>query len=266
MEKFFQNDIQVESISLVWYYNGKADNAIHKNRHDHGIALKLDGGKTEYIFDGKKKITLGQNEMIFLPKGSCYIVDMQKNEGSGNGISAYYAINFDISLTDTFEPFVLKPKNTTRIQECYHTAYQAWLRKKPGYLLQCKAELYRILYLMQTEYVTEYFSKDKLELILPAVEYIHEHYTDELLNISELSGMCGVSPEYFRKIFKSFYGASPVKYINQLKINRAKELLLSGSYSVSEAAEYAGYPDMSYFSREFKKATGISPSHYRENG
>lgn len=261
MNQFFNQNIQVEDISLVWYYKGKSNEAIHKNRNDHGIALHIDGGATEYIFDGKKKITVGQNEIIFLPKASNYFVRGIEEE-DGEEPHACYAINFDISGADHFLPFVLKPKNTLQIQECYHRAYQAWMKKKQGYLLECKAELYHILYLMQNEYVAEYFSSDRHEQILPAVEYIHEHYTDELLNISKLSKLCGITPEYFRKIFKSFYGISPVKYINQLKISRAKELLSCGFYTVSEAAEYAGYNDISYFSREFKKATGMNPSEY----
>ena len=75
--------------------------------------------------------------------------------------------------------------------------------------------------------------------------------------------MCGITPEYFRKLFKSFYGISPLKYINNLKITHAKELLASGMYSVTEAALQSGYIDMSYFSREFKKASGNSPKYYR---
>ena len=75
--------------------------------------------------------------------------------------------------------------------------------------------------------------------------------------------MCGITPEYFRKIFKTYYGVSPIKYINTLKITHAKELLASGMYSVTEAALQSGYTDMSYFSREFKKATEKSPCNYR---
>ncbi|MBQ8232699.1 MAG: helix-turn-helix domain-containing protein [Lachnospiraceae bacterium] len=50
------------------------------------------------------------------------------------------------------------------------------------------------------------------------------------------------------------------KYINNLKISRAKELLSSGMYTVTQAAEMSGYTDVSHFSREFKKATGAAPS------
>ena len=115
---------------------------------------------------------------------------------------------------------------------------------------------------MQQEYFAHYISKSKLDIIKPAVEYIHQRYTKELISIEELSDMCGITPEYFRKIFKSFYGIAPLKYINTLKISHAKELIKSNMYSVTEAAMQSGYTDMSYFSREFKKETGISPKNF----
>ena len=67
------------------------------------------------------------------------------------------------------------------------------------------------------------------------------------------------------KPFKSFYGISPIEYINNLKIILAKELLESNMYSVTEAAIRAGYTEMSHFSREFKKATGVSPIEYKKS-
>lgn len=84
----------------------------------------------------------------------------------------------------------------------------------------------------------------------------------ENINIQELAKMCGITPEYFRRIFKSFYGVSPVNYINNMKITRARELLESQMYSVTETAQMSGYSELSYFSREFKRILGICPSEY----
>ena len=64
------------------------------------------------------------------------------------------------------------------------------------------------------------------------------------------------------QLFKKFYGVTPIKYINQLKLKRAKELLYSGMYSVSEAAYHSGFSDLSHFCRFFKKNIGVLPSEY----
>ena len=110
-----------------------------------------------------------------------------------------------------------------------------------------------------------YVGKGKQLLIAPAVEYIHKNYTKASLSVEELAKICEISPEYFRSIFKNHFGASPIKYINNLKIERAKELISSGLYSISEAANLSGFADPCHFSREFKKTVGISPSLYTKN-
>ena len=84
-----------------------------------------------------------------------------------------------------------------------------------------------------------------------------------MISAEKLSELCGVSYEYFRRTFHRFYNCSPVKYINNLKLTRAKELLKSGMYTVSETAILSGFSDLSHFSRFFKANVGVLPSDYR---
>ena len=116
---------------------------------------------------------------------------------------------------------------------------------------------------MTREYELEYVSKSAEDRIRPALEYIRREYTNENIGIAYLAGLSGISETYFRRIFQNTMGTSPLKYINQLKISRAKELLASGICTVSEAAEQSGYHDEAYFSREFKRIVGMSPSEYQ---
>jgi two-component system response regulator YesN len=118
---------------------------------------------------------------------------------------------------------------------------------------------------MQAEFSEKYIPKSKYKIIEPAVKYINENFSTELLNISKLSAMCDITPEYFRKIFREYFGNSPIAHINEMKVSRAKELISSGMYSLGEICELSGYSDFSHFSREFKKATGVPPSEYIEN-
>ncbi len=82
------------------------------------------------------------------------------------------------------------------------------------------------------------------------------------MSISNLSALCGITPEYFRRLFREHFGDSPIAYINKMKLTRAKELLSSGMYSVSETALLSEYTELSHFSREFKRHTGSAPSEY----
>lgn len=254
MNHFMNYDFNIQNITLASYIDAQRRTPIHHNRSSHGLVFYTQGPK-KYIFDESPQIITQKNDILYLPKHSNYIVDTAQFGGC-------YAINFNISEPVDFQSFLFKCKNTSFYFDSFKNADYVWKSQKPGYQMKCKSILYNIIYQMQADYRQVYIPKSRQALILPAVEYIHAHYTNEQLSITKLSAMCQMSPEYFRNLFHSFYGTSPVKYINNLKITRAAELIASGMYSISQAATLSGYNDASHFSREFKKAIGVSPSEY----
>ncbi len=72
-----------------------------------------------------------------------------------------------------------------------------------------------------------------------------------------------MSVSWFARVFKRHTGTSPQQYLINVRINKAKELLVSSTYNISKIAEIVGYYNPLYFSRVFKKHTGCSPSEYR---
>ncbi|MCL2866042.1 MAG: response regulator [Lachnospiraceae bacterium] len=96
-----------------------------------------------------------------------------------------------------------------------------------------------------------------------AMEYIEKNFTKEI-SLDDISHLVDVSPYYFSKIFKEMQGINFVEYLTNLRINYAKELLLSEDYSIKEICLMVGYTDPNYFSRLFKKWTNRTPSEYRE--
>lgn len=99
-------------------------------------------------------------------------------------------------------------------------------------------------------------------MIEPAVEYIHQNYYKETIRISHLASLCGVSTVHLRNIFNKTFAASPLKYVNDLKMARAKELISSQFYTVSQVCFLCGYNDESHFCREFKKHFNLTPGEY----
>ena len=69
---------------------------------------------------------------------------------------------------------------------------------------------------------------------------------------------------HFRRLFKEIYGMSPIKYINEIRTERARGLIANSNLSLSQIAEKVGYGDVYYFSRVFKKIAGVSPSAYKK--
>ena len=254
MKSFMEYNFNINKIVVACHVPEGFGPRIHKNRPSHGLAFFVSGSKT-FRFDNGLELDIKKNEIIHLPKYSNY-------EVISNVPGECYSINFDFDEDITFDPFVIPIKSHNTMLDFYRDATKVWELKTNGYDLKCKAELYNVLYLLASEYHSEYVPTYKHEIIKPAVEFIHNNYITDTPSIEFLSQMCGITPEYFRKIFKNIYGISPLKYINNLKLNKAKELIQSQMYTITDAALQSGYTDISHFSREFKKATGVCPSKY----
>lgn len=253
MKSCFETDpivTQIHFANLV----GAEVTASHNDRKNHGF-VAIFGGATLYRFDSGKEYIVGEGDIMYLPQHSNYTnTTLQYGD--------CYCINFSISEDVYNEPFVFSPKNMSVFEGLFKTADRYWTAKRDGYEIKCRSILYDFLYHLKGEMASEYADSGKFDIIAPAIDYIHSKYTVELINIAELARRCHVSHEYFRRLFRLCYNTTPVAYINSLKIARAKELIASGMYTVTEAALASGYSDMSHFSREFKKATGITPSLY----
>lgn len=91
--------------------------------------------------------------------------------------------------------------------------------------------------------------------------YMAQHF-HEPLSIEQLAGMAGLKPKYFSDLFKKTYGQSMMDYLTDLRISRAKQYLYESDYLLREIAQKVGYSDEFYFSRKFKKETGMPPSAF----
>ncbi|NKI24775.1 AraC family transcriptional regulator [Paenibacillus dendritiformis] len=99
---------------------------------------------------------------------------------------------------------------------------------------------------------------DKLNL---ALQMMHEHLS-ERLNVQQLAERVHFHPNYFITLFREHMGESPVQYMNRMKIERAKQLLLTTALTVTEVADAVGL-DVYYFSRLFKNSTGFNPTSFK---
>lgn len=95
-----------------------------------------------------------------------------------------------------------------------------------------------------------------------AKTYIHTHFKENDLNITDLAGALFINQTYLRAMFKKEMHMTINDYITRYRLEKAKEYLTEGFYRLSDIAEMVGYSDSSYFSKSFKKHYGISPSQY----
>lgn len=95
-----------------------------------------------------------------------------------------------------------------------------------------------------------------------ALQYIREHYTEHI-SLSDVAESVYVSPWHLSKLINGCLGQSFFDIVNGLRIAQAKELLMDPSLKVHEIALKIGYSDVAHFSKNFKKAVGVSPMEYR---
>ena len=96
-----------------------------------------------------------------------------------------------------------------------------------------------------------------------SIDYINANYNKNI-KVAELAKMENLSEPYYRCCFKEMTGKTPSEYINDVRINVASSLLEDTDRAVSEIASSAGYNDVYYFIKSFKKKKGITPNKYRK--
>lgn len=108
------------------------------------------------------------------------------------------------------------------------------------------------------EQVESFKGVDVAELM----HYIHTNYS-KIISLDDLSFLAQVNKTTLICIFKELYGTTPIRYINRLRLQKAKELLVNTDISISEIAELIGFQSIHYFSRYFRSKENCSPVEYR---
>lgn len=92
--------------------------------------------------------------------------------------------------------------------------------------------------------------------------YMEEHYSENI-SLVDVTQKVGFSKYYGGRLFKQYMGTTIIDYLIQIRMNKAKELLLQDEYSIKQISYMIGYQDPNYFTWSFKKTMGVSPVKYR---
>ncbi|MGE1142951.1 AraC family transcriptional regulator [Bacillus pumilus] len=105
---------------------------------------------------------------------------------------------------------------------------------------------------------------DTTHALFKTKQYIDQH-SEEPLSLTSLSQMAGISANHYSELFKKHFNVSVTDYITKKRMARAKQLMAKGNAKLKDIALEIGYQDPYYFSRIFKKKTGMTPSTYMKS-
>ena len=222
-----------------------------EHRPYHGIAFALNGS---LIYrHNSKDIKLCGNTIVYLPKDATYDVICERG-GSFALINFQSANNLDINA------FVSTTVNSTEsLQKEFLNMLRSYSSTSVKTSHQNLSSFYKILSILSSA-----DSKKELPQTLnKAITYIESNISSHTLSNIEIAKEIGISEVYLRKLFANNLSIPPNKYIQSLRLEKAKLMLVETSLSVTEISESCGYSCIYYFCSSFKKNTGYTPSEYR---
>ncbi len=245
---FAVNDINHKQVGKV---------GTRKNRPFFSLAMKMEG-KTIYKDEKGESFLADKDTVILISKGSSYRWTCKE---LGECIMVEIVADYP-GPAFSFMAFKLNEKNSLEAHKLFNSINRRWKERKEGYMYRCKSDIYKIFATATANQEKIYTPKSMAKVLQPAIDYMTLNLADATISNQDLATLCNVSVVYFRKLFDRLYGVSPIKYLRMLRIEKAKELLVSDYLSISDIASMTGFNTIFTFSRAFKNEVGLSPKNY----
>lgn len=182
----------------------------------------------------------------------------------------------EVKYPEVIAAFIKRPPNFSHLfavpQKVWNQLYDIVLEMEQEYIQRQKywelyvgANLRRMFILIYRECGQQMAAKvgHSVTVAYNIMNYIEHHFT-EPLTVDKIAEALFLNKNYIAHVFKEETGYSLMGYVITLRINRAKLYLTKTDKSITAVAVESGYDDFTYFSRQFKKATGMTPSAYRK--
>ncbi|MDW8436574.1 MAG: AraC family transcriptional regulator [Chloroherpetonaceae bacterium] len=248
------------------------------------IAVMMIQGKKMMHLREKHHFDFLPNQSLILPANETMRIDFPEATLTNPTRCLALAISPDLiravasDLNERFPKLDREPWNVDcekfylgddpRVAQTIHQLVQIFTDDEPAKELLASLKLRELLVrVMQTQARTLLLEQCKRFLnhnrIAAAIDYIRTHLC-ERIRIDDLCKKSCMSKAQFFRAFKQELGITPVEFINQERVKRAKELLAYSRLSVSEVCFQVGFGSLAYFDRVFKHYVGMSPRRYQQ--
>ena len=263
MEQTRDLDIQIKNLYFVLERPANPNWKLSTKQNKDWYALSYAvSGNVQYRF-GEETACAKKGNVVFIKTDQLYSAKSDPDDPWH-----FFSVAFSLECMDAESkrilhslPNIFTSSDSSRMAENFAELHRTWAAKGPGYLIKCRSLILDILYILLSDESRRQKASTHYAKIARVVDMMRAN-CERSYSLAELCAMTGLSPSYFRQLFKEMTGMSAIQFQNQQKIQRAKDLILSQNCNVTEAAQAVGFSDIYYFSRMFRKLTGKNPSEY----
>ena len=227
---------------LVYSPKGRKEEMV--NRICYGMSFCTEGQIT-YRHNGKEYVS-DNGCVVILPQGGSYTLH-------GDRAGIFPVINFTCTGKFTDEFLLIPSKSTDRFMNDFETIKRLIL------FPENRAKILSVFYGMIDALIS---SGAPSVAVDDAIRYMKRNYKTQGITGELVAKVCGISEVYLRKLFVKQLNTTPMRYLSEIRLQRAKQLLSEGILKISSVSEECGFQSAYNFSRFFKEKTGLSPSEY----
>lgn len=223
--------------------------------------------------NGKEKIQVGEGDLVYFPIGGVKKMYTDDNNPlkmyTVNFAAAYpYIENDEWKIKEAQFDFAFV-KNVTEVKRhmfmnLFERLCRLYLSGEDMQKFKLKETMIEILELTELCNENKMVNYSNRIKVNKAVKYISDHFEDKI-TLEKLANEAGMSSSHFSAVFRDLIGKSPIDYLLNVRITKAKQLLCDG-ISVTKVSELTGFSDIYYFSNVFKKTEGESPAEFKRRG
>ncbi len=225
--------------------------------HYHTLTFRISGEKRIRPDGMERPLVSAENGITYIPRGIGY---EEETVRGGRMLSLHFSLQTDPQPVTDSGIFLLCPRAPAQYRsrfEALSTRYRAGAGPDYGSL----AVLYELFSMLYGESHEDEHRAMPRRMRL-ALKQIGEQYDDPELTVAALAQAAGISEVWFRREFHACTGMAPREYIRRLRLEHARALIATAVYPISEIALRCGFDSISYFSAEFRRAYGMTPSQW----
>ncbi|PWV95693.1 AraC-like DNA-binding protein [Paenibacillus cellulosilyticus] len=253
--------------------------------HEHFELIHIEEGEAAYQIGGRTVIAC-QGDMLFINSGELHAASLTNVDSP----ATIRTLVFNPSMLGLKEPHIsdivapytsglslianeFRPTDPLypQLKDTFIRLVDEFNAKKPGFELSVRAYCQLLFTWLSREFTVTTRSDNEIETLRVKNDrfkelftYLEQHYM-ERISVEQAAAIVHMSVYHFCRIFKQITGQTYIQFMNLYRINKAEQLLLQTSMSVTEIAAEVGCSSINSFSKLFRQLKGISPSDVRRD-